>query len=52
MTWIARNLSQTPFCTPIHNHGIGNDGSWFEVSDTFSTRWGERELACRLLTAR
>jgi hypothetical protein len=34
------------------NHGIGNDGSWFEVSDTFSTRWGERELACRLLTAR
>jgi hypothetical protein len=34
------------------NHGIGNDGSWFEVSDAFSTRWGERELACRLLTAR
>ena len=34
------------------NHGIGNDGSWFEVSDKFSTRWGERELACRLLTAR
>jgi len=34
------------------NHGIGNDRSWFEVSDAFSTRWGERELACRLLTAR
>ncbi|MEP1497973.1 MAG: hypothetical protein ABJK50_20985, partial [Pseudophaeobacter sp.] len=34
------------------NHGAGNDGSWFEVSDTFSTRWGDRELACRLLTAR
>jgi hypothetical protein len=34
------------------NHGMGNDGSWFEVSDTFSTRWGERELACRLLSAR
>lgn len=34
------------------NHGAGNDGSWFEVSDTFSTRWGERDLACRLLTAR
>ena len=30
-------------------HGSGNDGSWFEVTDTFSTRWGERELACRLL---
>lgn len=34
------------------NHGAGNDGSWFEVSDTFATRWGQRELACRLLTAR
>jgi hypothetical protein len=33
-------------------HGVGNDGSWFEVSETFSTRWGDRELACRLLTAR
>jgi hypothetical protein len=32
------------------NHGLGNDGSWFEVSDTFATRWGERHLACRLLT--
>lgn len=34
------------------NHGASNDGSWFEVSDTFSTRMGERELACRLLTVR
>jgi hypothetical protein len=34
------------------HHGTGNDGSWFEVSDTFSTRWGEHQLACRLLTAR
>lgn len=34
------------------HHGAGNDGSWFEVSDTFSARWGNRELACRLLTAR
>lgn len=38
-------------CMGLH-HGVGNDGSWFEVSDTFSTRWGNRELACRLLTAR
>ena len=34
------------------HHGAGNDGSWFEVSNTFSTRSGEREVACRLLTAR
>jgi hypothetical protein len=33
-------------------HGSGNDGSWFEVSDAFATRWCGQELACRLLTAR
>ena len=33
-------------------HGTGNDGSWFEVSDTFSTRWGGQQLACRLMTAK
>jgi len=33
-------------------HGMRNDGSWFEVSDTFATRWGNLELACRLLTAK
>jgi hypothetical protein len=38
-------------CMGLH-HGAGNDGSWFEVSDTFSTRWGERMLACRRLVAR
>lgn len=30
-------------------HGAGNDGSWFEVSDTFSVRRGERHLACRFM---
>lgn len=34
------------------NHGAGNDGSWFEVSETFATRWGEQQLACRLMTLR
>jgi hypothetical protein len=33
-------------------HGAGNDGSWFEVSGTFATRWGSQELACRLMTAK
>lgn len=33
-------------------HGTGNDGSWFEVSDAFATRWGGRHLACRLMIAR
>ncbi|MEO9896240.1 MAG: hypothetical protein ABJD13_07710 [Paracoccaceae bacterium] len=34
------------------NHGAGNDGSWFEVTEAFATRWGERELACRLMVRR
>ena len=32
------------------NHGAGNDGSWFEVSEAFATRWGDQHLACRLMT--
>ena len=31
------------------NHGAGNDGSWFEVNETFATRWGKRDLSCRLM---
>jgi hypothetical protein len=31
------------------HHGAGTDGSWFEVSDTFATRWGDQKLACRLM---
>lgn len=34
------------------NHGAGNDGSLFEVTEAFASRWGERELACRLMVAR
>jgi hypothetical protein len=33
------------------NHGSSHPGGrWKIVSETFATRWGERELACRLLT--
>lgn len=31
------------------NHGAANRGGWFEVSETFAVRYGERRLACRLL---
>jgi hypothetical protein len=34
------------------NHGAGNDGSWFKVSEAFATRWHDQEIACRLLTAK
>ena len=32
------------------NHGQGDDGGWFSTDDAFAARWGERELACRLMT--
>lgn len=34
------------------NHGAGNDDSWFEVNETFATRWGGRNLACRQMVKR
>lgn len=35
------------------NHGSRSPaGQWRIVSDAFATRWGERELACRLITAK
>lgn len=33
------------------NHGAGNDGSWFEVTEAFAFRSGDQELACRLMIA-
>jgi hypothetical protein len=31
------------------NHGSENSDGWFEVTDTFAVRFGETQLACRLL---
>lgn len=31
------------------NHGAGNDGSWFEVNETFAVRSGDQVFACRLM---
>ncbi|MQP64882.1 hypothetical protein GE253_05920 [Niveispirillum sp. SYP-B3756] len=31
------------------NHGTGNDGTWFEISDAFACKWGEKKYACRLM---
>ncbi|RIJ23638.1 hypothetical protein D1224_05090 [Henriciella barbarensis] len=32
------------------NHGQGEDGTWFDISDAFSVRWNNSEIACRLMT--
>jgi len=35
------------------NHGAkGANSGWLVISDTFATRWGEKEYACRLLSSR
>lgn len=32
------------------NHGSQSpNGNWFEVSETFATKWHKKELACRLI---
>ena len=38
-------------CNGEH-HGEENMRGWFEVSETFATRGGDRRLGCRLLTKR
>lgn len=32
------------------NHGVGTADGWFDVSETFSFRWGGQEAAIRLMT--
>ena len=45
-------------CAPACQNAVGHEcqcscmGANHEVSETFSFRWGEQELACRLLTTR
>ena len=34
------------------NHGSRNDGSWFEVTESFAVRWKPVHLACRLMIAK
>lgn len=63
--WIIQPFHEREICAPAcwnakgficecscmgENHGAGNDGLWFEVSETFAFRWGPTQLACRLLT--
>lgn len=62
--WIIQPFREQEICAPAcmnaqghdcqcscmgMNHGAGNDGSWFEVSEAFATRWKGEEWACRLL---
>lgn len=65
--WIIQPYRENEVCAPAcmdaqghecqcscmgANHGSGNDGSWFEVSEAFAVRWKEREWAARLLEAK
>ena len=31
------------------NHGVGNDGNWFDISETFALQHGKKTLGGRLL---
>jgi len=32
------------------NHGVGDGTGWFDVSEAFSFRWGQKQAAIRLIT--
>ncbi|MGA1809429.1 MULTISPECIES: hypothetical protein [Sphingobium] len=49
MCWDAKGHECQCSCMG-KNHGQGKSGHWLEISETFATRWGEMEYACRLLT--
>lgn len=49
--WSAKGEECQCSCMGL-NHGSDRPGgNWRVVSDAFATSWGERHLACRLLTA-
>lgn len=65
--WIIQPFREQEICAPAcmnaqghdcqcscmgMNHGVGNDGSWFEVNEAFATKWGHEVWACRLLSRR
>lgn len=48
--WAAQGEECQCSCMGV-NHGASSaGGDWKVISDAFATRWGERHLACRLLT--
>lgn len=49
--WEAQGLECQCSCLG-ENHGSHHSGrGWREVSETFATKWGAEEIACRLLVA-
>ncbi|QPC99052.1 hypothetical protein [Qipengyuania soli] len=65
--WIIQPYRESEVCAPAcmkaqghecqcscmgANHGVENDGSWFEVSEAFAVRWNREEWAARLLRAK
>lgn len=47
--WEARGHECECSCLGEHHGSQNPSGKWFEVSDTFATKWQTKELACRLL---
>ena len=49
--WDAEGDECQCSCMGVNHGSRSTNGKWRVISDAFATRWGERELACRLLMA-
>jgi hypothetical protein len=49
--WEAERDECQCSCMGMYHGSQSSGAKWREVSDAFATRWGARELACRLITA-
>ncbi|MBP7721282.1 MAG: hypothetical protein KA155_01990 [Alphaproteobacteria bacterium] len=47
--WNAEGHECQCSCMGEHHGSQSSSRSWFIVSETFATRWGTEEIACRLL---
>ena len=47
--WNAKGIKCECSCMGA-NHGMNVSGKWYIVSDTCAIKWGEKTLACKLLT--
>lgn len=47
--WEAKGEECQCSCMGVNHGSLHPGGNWKIISDAFATRWGDRELACRLL---
>lgn len=50
--WNAEGNECQCSCMGVNHGSQSSEAGWRIVSDAFATRWGDRDLACRLLTTK